>query len=353
MNIVLLSGARPNYMKLLPVYENLIKLNKYNVHIIHSGQHFDYNMSTIFFKEFNLDDKIIKINLESSKPNKQIAEIMIKLEDIFNSIKPILLVVFGDVNTTLAGALTANKMNIKIAHVESGLRSFDKMMPEEINRIIVDNLSNYHFVTEQSGVDNLIKENIVDNICLVGNTMIDTLMKYRNVAEKLDLYIKYNLPKNNYILVTLHRPSNVDNNDRFNDIINILLLLAGEYKILFAVHPRIKNKINICNDNIIITEPFGYVEFLHLMIYSGIIITDAGGISEEASILNVQCLTLRESTERPITCSLGTNHLVKNINDLIFDVKKYIGYKMDEINIPLWDGNAANRIIYHMCQDIA
>ena len=366
--IILIVGARPNFMKAYPIYRALS--NKYNLTLIHTGQHYDEKMSKIFFEEFNFPKPDIQLKIESNSKagnienelyientnidydciiNKllknnnlgQISEIRDKLIDEFIKINPDLVIVFGDITSTLSASLAAKSLNINIAHIESGLRSFDKEMPEEINRIIVDKLSDYYFITENSGITNLIKENITNNLFLVGNTMIDCLCLFLNKIEKLNTYKNYNLEKNNYYLITLHRPSNVDNYDNLNTIFEQIKVLAKNNKIIFPVHPRTKKNLNVDNLTIIIIiEPLGYFEFISLLKNCKAIITDSGGIQEEATYLNKQCFTLRKNTERPQTLTIngGTNILINDIDNL-----ELIDFK--DIKINLWDGKTSERIL--------
>ena len=360
-DIVLIVGTRPNFMKAAPLHEEFILDGKNNIRIVHTGQHYDYNMSDIFFEQLGLSSALVTpLNVGPASQNTQIANIMLKLEQEFNNKKPDLVIVFGDVTSTLAAALTCNKMNIKLAHVESGNRSFDKTMPEEINRIITDAISDFHFVAEPYAIDNLRNEGIAKNeiinkqhVFYVGNTMIDTLYKLKPAAEKLDIWKYYNLEQNEYILTTLHRPSNVDDETNLNIIFDAFKEVSKDRKIIFPIHPRKKDRIEkLIGDykNIILTEPLGYLEFMNLHINCGIIITDSGGLQEEATVLGKQCITLRPNTERYITCTHGTNYLLKDLDSKL--IVKHINMAFDinniknkEHNIPLWDGHASKRIV--------
>ena len=344
--IVLVVGTRPNFMKAFPVYEALKP--HFDLYLIHTGQHYDKNMSKIFFDELNFSDPDFYLNIKSRTQTSQLGEIITKLEDVLNTINPDLLIVFGDVTSTLAAALTANKMGIKLAHVEAGLRSYDMTMPEEVNRILTDNISDYLFVTEESGIENLIKIGISkDRIFLVGNTMIDSLIKYQDKIENTKYYESLKLEKNNYIVLTLHRPSNVDDNDYLKRIFNEIEKVAQKKRIIYPVHPRIKDKIkDIVSENIILIDPLGYLEFINLVSNSYCVITDSGGIQEETTFLNIPCLTLRSNTERPSTFveNGGTNKLVNMDN--LFD--EYKNLKINNIVIKqnnLFDGKASDRIL--------
>lgn len=355
--IVLIVGARPNFMKAFPVYQVL--KNNFELTLIHTGQHFDAKMSDIFFNQLGfpvpdvhldlesksrageLDSKLYVNNIEYLKDKNQVIEDLIdidfkklgqmgeiraKLEIEFEKIKPELVMVFGDVTSTLAASLAAKKLGIEIAHVESGLRSGDLTMPEEVNRILTDHITTYYFVTEQSGIDNLKNEGIEDNVYLVGNTMIDCLYMFKDKALETKYHEKIGLRSKEYILITLHRPSNVDNLDKLKEIFDDLFELAKNEKLVYPIHPRTKSnlekigyleKINL-NSNIILEEPLGYLEFTCLESNSKYVITDSGGIQEETTALNVPCFTLRENTERPSTLIVngGTNMLISDINKI-------------------------------------
>jgi UDP-N-acetylglucosamine 2-epimerase (non-hydrolysing) len=360
-SIALIVGTRPNFMKAAPLYEAFVADGKYYVYIVHTGQHYDYNMSDIFFEQLGLTTApVTSLNVGSATQNTQTANIMLRLEQEFNSNRPDLVVVFGDVTSTLAAGLTCNKMGIKVAHVESGNRSFDKTMPEEINRIITDNVCDYHFIAEPYAIENLRNERIIKNDVLtaqhafyVGNTMIDTLYKLKPTAEKLDVWRQYNLQPGQYVLTTLHRPSNVDDEQHLRIIIDAFKEISKVRKILFPVHPRKRERITkLIGDStgIILCEPLGYLEFMNLHINCGLLMTDSGGLQEEATVLGKPCITLRPNTERYITCTHGTNYLMKDLDtDLII---RYVNMAFDGISfnkqqkmIPLWDGHASERIV--------
>lgn len=347
--IFLIIGTRPNYIKAFPLYKSL-KTTKNDITLVHTGQHYDYNMNQIFFEELGIEKPDVFLETKSSSSMKHFCNIMIKLETLFLIEKPDLVVVFGDVNSSLAAALVANKMKIKLAHVESGLRSFDKEMPEENNRILIDNISNYLFVTEESGIKNLKKENIKNNIYLVGNTMIDTLYQNLDKIQKRNYYKNFNFNSHKYLLVTLHRPSNVDNDTIFKKNLTILNDISNDYKIIYPLHPRYKKRIDSFdikfNENMLLIDPCGYLDFINLMYNSYAVLTDSGGVQEETSALNVPCLTLRKNTERPITIKMGTNKLIDFSLELIKEeLENLKTYDRDVlVKIPLWDGFASNRI---------
>jgi UDP-N-acetylglucosamine 2-epimerase (non-hydrolysing) len=353
--IYLVGGARPNFMKVAPLIKELEK-NKIPYKLIHTGQHYDYNMSKVFFDDLGIPEPDFHLGVGSGTHAEQTAQIMVEFEKIVNQGNPALVIVVGDVNSTIACALVAKKLFVKVAHIEAGLRSFDMRMPEEINRILTDRISDYLFTTERSGMENLKTEGVpLEKIFFVGNIMIDTLFMNLAKAEKTEYFRNLGLKKGSYALLTLHRPSNVDDKEHLLEILKIINYLKEKIKIFFPAHPRtVKNlkDFGIYNrldkdQNIAITEPVGYLEFLNLMSNSRIILTDSGGIQEEASVLNIPVLTLRENTERPITINQGTNVLVgrdfkkakKYIDKILTDkIKK-------KTQIKYWDGHTAERIV--------
>ncbi|MHB8336544.1 MAG: non-hydrolyzing UDP-N-acetylglucosamine 2-epimerase [Ignavibacteriaceae bacterium] len=368
MKIISVVGARPNFMKMAPIHKAFEKFksekskvkgeiaihnSQLTIHhlICHTGQHYDEKMSKVFFNNLELPKPDFYLGVGSGSHAEQTAKVMIEFEKVLLQEKPDLVMVYGDVNSTVACSLVAAKMGVKIAHIESGLRSFDRTMPEEINRIVTDHLADYLFVTEKSGVENLKKEGICeDKIFFVGNTMIDSLIHYLFKAEKSDVLKTYSLQPTAYILVTLHRPSNVDDVENVKQIINMLNKLSEKRKIIFPVHPRTKSvlqSLNLSlNPKLILTDPIGYIDFLALMKNAELVITDSGGIQEETTYLGVQCITVRDNTERPITVEIGTNNLIGT--DLV-DVEnmaiKILNGEKKGSNMPeLWDGNTAQRI---------
>lgn len=348
-------GARPNFMKVAPIDRAFRKYENVNHLILHTGQHYDKNMSKIFFEDLELPQPSEYLGIGSGTHAEQTAKVMIEFEKIIDKVKPDLVIVVGDVNSTVACTLVSVKKGIPVAHVEAGLRSFDRTMPEEINRIVTDSISDFLFVTEKSGIDNLKKEGIADNkIYFVGNVMIDSLKYHLEKSENSKIVSDLNLEKQKYILVTLHRPSNVDDENILKQIAKMFSDLPIGYKIVFPVHPRTKkmfeeynltNHLNL-NDRIKLTEPIGYLDFLSLMKNAKMVITDSGGIQEETTYLQIPCITMRKNTERPITIEVGTNILCGNDFEMIkTEAEKIAGGKNKLGNIPeLWDGNAANRI---------
>lgn len=352
--IYLVAGARPNFMKIAPLIKEFQRVN-IKFKLIHTGQHYDYNMSKIFFEDLGIPEPDIYLNVGSGTHAVQTAKIMIEFENVLIKEEPSLVVVVGDVNSTIACALVAQKLHIRIAHIEAGLRSFNREMPEEINRLLTDQISDFLFVTEKSGVRNLKREGVnIEKIFFVGNIMIDTLVMNLEKAKKLKQLEKYNLKKKDFALITLHRPSNVDVKENLEKMVKIIEVLQEKIKVFFPIHPRTKKNLekfdlekNFEDMNIILSNPIGYLEFLNLMMNSKLILTDSGGIQEEASYLKIPILTARQGTERPITVEEGTNVIIGN--DLT-KARKYIEqiisntYKKGK-DIEKWDGKAAERIV--------
>lgn len=354
IKIISVVGARPNFMKIAPLHRVFLKQRESVNHLIcHTGQHYDERMSEIFFKDLEMPEPDFYLGAGSGSHAEQTARIMIEFEKIVLQEKPDLVIVAGDVNSTIACSLVAVKLGIKTAHIEAGLRSFDRRMPEEINRILTDSISDYLFVTEESGITNLVNEGVgKEKIFFVGNTMIDSLVYFLNKAEKSDVISKYGLKPSEYCLITLHRPSNVDSASFLKELLGVLNSLAEKVRIVFPVHPRTMKNIeaaelkNNLNRHLFLTEPAGYIEFLALIKNAGLIITDSGGIQEESTYLGVQCITVRENTERPITVKLGTNWLIgtnlQKVKEAALDI---INGKIKRGTIPpLWDGHTAERI---------
>ncbi|MBI2966748.1 MAG: UDP-N-acetylglucosamine 2-epimerase (non-hydrolyzing) [Bacteroidetes bacterium] len=353
--ILIVAGTRPNFVKITRFKKITLKYPLLEFKIAHTGQHYDDRLSDIFFRQFDLVPDFF-LNISSRSPASQVAEIMMRLEKVADRYKPDLIMVPGDVNSTLAAALTANKMNIKLAHIESGLRSFDTSMPEEFNRIITDRLSDYLFVTEQSGIDHLLREGKQrENIYFTGNTMIDTLIAFRKQIDRSDVLKKLNTGKEKYLLMTMHRPSNVDSRKGLRKLVRIITRITGGYKVVFPAHPRTVKNLKqyrlfgtlLANKNLILSGPMDYFSFQKLVSGSFAVITDSGGIQEETTFLGIPCLTLRENTERPVTVSMGTNELIQFDEDIICrkisSIEKGL-YKKGKIP-PLWDGKATERIM--------
>ncbi len=356
MKIVNVVGTRPNFIKIAPLVSEIKKHNEIRQILVHTGQHYDGEMSKFFFDDLSIPKPDINLGIGSSSDITQTAKIMLEFEKVIIKEKPDLVVVVGDVNSTLAAALTAVKCGVKIAHVESGLRSFDTTMPEETNRLLTDQIADFLFTTEKSGNKNLIKEGISKNkIFFVGNVMIDSLLSHKKKAQKSKILSKLKLVENNYVVLTLHRPSNVDNKKSFEYILDILNEIQKNIKIIFPVHPRTFKNLKNFNllssierqKNIILTEPIGYLDFMKLMINSRFVLTDSGGIQEETTVLGIPCITMRNNTERPVTVEQGTNILISTQKSNILQAaNKLLKRASFKPKIPpLWDGKAAQRIV--------
>lgn len=352
--IISVVGARPNFMKVAPIHKAFQKYNGTVKHLIcHTGQHYDKKMSKVFFEDLEMPQPDFYLGVGSGSHAEQTANVMIEFEKVLLKEKPDLVIVVGDVNSTVACSLVAAKLHIKVAHVEAGLRSFDRDMPEEINRLLTDAISDYLFVTEETGLENLENEGIPkEKVFFVGNVMIDSLVYYLPKTEKSNILNEYDLKPSNYILVTLHRPSNVDSKEFLENLVKLFDVLSKERKIIFPVHPRTRKNLSDAgydakiNKNIILTEPIGYIDFLTLTKNAELIITDSGGIQEESTYMGVQCITVRDNTERPITVKIGTNQLIgTDLKEVEEAALKILNGNLKSGIIPeLWDGKAAERI---------
>ncbi|MCO6474660.1 MAG: UDP-N-acetylglucosamine 2-epimerase (non-hydrolyzing) [Melioribacteraceae bacterium] len=322
--------------------------------ICHTGQHYDEKMSKIFFDDLELPKPNYYLGVGGGSHAEQTARIMIEFEKVLIKESPDAIIVVGDVNSTIACGLTAKKLGVSLIHVEAGLRSFDMDMPEEINRILTDRISDLLFVTEKSGIENLLREGTPEeNIHFVGHVMIDSLVYYLPKIKNSKILEEMNLSAGEFVLVTLHRPSNVDEKEPLEKLVQFFNRIAEKRKVVFPVHPRTKNNLkrydldNLINDDVILCDPIGYLDFQNLLMNCGVVITDSGGIQEESTYLGVQCITLRNSTERPITSEVGTNQVVGTDLDKAYAVfEKIIGGDIKQGSIPeLWDGRAAERIV--------
>ena len=356
MKIINIVGARPNFMKIAPLMDVYKTCPEIDPILVHTGQHYDEKMSSLFFDELSIPKPDINLGIGSASHAVQTAEIMKAFEIVVAEQKPDLVIVVGDVNSTIACGLVAVKMGIKLAHVEAGLRSFDRTMPEEINRLLTDSISDLLFCSEQSGVDNLRKEGIPEEkIFLAGNVMIDTLQKNREEAEKSVILDKLRLNGDGFAVMTLHRPANVDNSQVFGQILDALEIIQKDIPIIFPIHPRTKNNLLSTAlgrrvqemPGLRLIDPLGYLDFLKLMSNAYVVLTDSGGIQEETTILKVPCLTLRENTERPVTTEYGSNQLVGIDTEKIISAYEQVanGVNMDYKVPPLWDGRTAERIV--------
>lgn len=348
--IINVVGARPNFVKMAPIVKEMKRKGLEQI-LVHTGQHYDRKMSDVFFTDLDFPEPDIYLKAGSASHAVQTADIMLKFEQVCLERKPALVVVSGDINSTLACALTAAKLQIPVAHIESGLRSFDRTMPEEINRIMTDHLSDFLFITEKSGLNNLIHEGIDPSKMFdVGNTMIDSLKEYLPLAKKQKAFQKFNLREGQYGLVTLHRPANVDNANVLIEIADTLANIDKELPLIFPIHPRTQKMMaqqGVSWGGIQLVEPLGYLEFLSLMSDAKIVFTDSGGIQEETASLNVPCVTVRENTERPVTVEHGGNIIAGCSGASIFRAyEKLMSQPLKpEKEILLWDGRAAQRVV--------
>ena len=360
MKIINVVGARPNFMKIAPIIE---AMNRYPTQIrhilVHTGQHYDQKMSKVFFDELGMPMPDIDLGIGSGSHAEQTARIMVEFEKVCMRERPDMVIVVGDVNSTMACTITAKKLGIRVGHVEAGLRSRDMNMPEEINRLCTDVLCDALFITDRIAGQNLKAEGVSDEkIFFVGNVMIDTLLKHKEMARKLTLRKDLGLEPGSYATLTLHRPSNVDDRAVLSEILDALSDISKETPIVFPIHPRTRKMADQFGLNhfftsgrkvegIWLTEPLGYLEFLHLNMNAKMIMTDSGGLQEESTVLGVPCITLRHNTERPITCEEGTNIVVGNSRDKILGAAQQVlsgqfhGGKIPE----KWDGKAAERIV--------
>jgi UDP-N-acetylglucosamine 2-epimerase (non-hydrolysing) len=355
MNVFLIAGARPNFMKIAPIYHASLLHPRIRCTIVHTGQHYDYEMSQAFFNDLMLPEPNYFLDSGSGTHAVQTSKIMIAFEDLCRVKHPDLVIVVGDVNSTMACSIVAKKLLIQVAHVEAGLRSFDLAMPEEINRMVTDAISDYFFVTEESGVRNLLHEGKAPSrIHLVGHVMVDNLLHQLNILKNSQAseFPRYPLKMKHpaYAFLTLHRPSNVDSHDVFREIADALNTIAQEISIFFPVHPRTRKMItgygiNLC-ENIILLPPLGFRESLFLWKDAAMVLTDSGGLQEETTALGKPCLTLRDNTERPITVEMGSNTLAGTRRDTILQAYKAVkdGGREEFAIPPMWDGKASERI---------
>ncbi len=390
IKVILIAGARPNFMKIAPIIRSIKKHNqsindsRFTIQeiLVHTGQHYDYEMSKVFFEDLDLPEPDVYLEVGSGSHAEQTGQIMIKFEKVLLKERPDLVIVVGDVNSTLASALASVKLHIPVAHVEAGLRSFDRTMPEEINRLLTDAISDYLFTPSPDADENLKKEGIPESkIFLVGDVMVDSLLLNLEKARKSKILEKLGLRKSSsddcpltidYSLLTLHRPSNVDDKDSFLKIITALTEIARRLPIIFPVHLRTRKQIEsfglqpyfinaLANERrpttidggVCLLDPLGYLDFLNLMMHAKCVLTDSGGIQEETTVLGIPCLTLRDTTERPITISQGTNVLVGNDTQKIIDeaFKILDGKKKQGKVYELWDGKTAQRVVNIIVND--
>ena len=354
MKIAAVVGARPNFVKIAPIMAALRDRPEARTTLIHTGQHYDVQMSDAFFANLDIPTPDINLDVRSGTAAAQIAEVMQRLEPVLAESRPDVVVVVGDVNSTIAAALTAVKLGIPVAHVEAGLRSFDRSMPEEINRVLTDSISDLLFTTEPAANENLAREGIrADRVHFAGNVMIDTLFRYRERAEQSPILATLGLHPGAYVALTLHRPSNVDSAEALGRMLAALARIQSDIPVVFPVHPRTRQRLAAVNGSLPslpglrLVEPLPYLDFLCLMAHARCVLTDSGGIQEETTALGVPCLTLRTSTERPITVTRGTNRIVGVEPDAIVAAWRQVADgRWPAGELPeLWDGKAAERIV--------
>ncbi|MDX2153915.1 MAG: UDP-N-acetylglucosamine 2-epimerase (non-hydrolyzing) [Bryobacteraceae bacterium] len=346
MKILHVVGARPNFMKMAPLMHELQRRgDSCRQILIHTGQHYDQKMSDVFFRELGMPEPDINLEVGSGTHAAQTAQIMMRFEPVLTEHRPDWVVVPGDVNSTLACALVAVKLGFRVAHVEAGLRSFDRTMPEEINRILTDQISDLLFTPSADADENLRREGVAEEkIRLVGNLMIDTLVRLLPQAEEAWPAVRAGFGvEGQYGMVTLHRPSNVDDAGVLGGLVESLNRVAEEIPLVFPVHPRTAHRLAGVSERVRLVEPLGYLAFLAAQRNATVVITDSGGIQEETTFLGVPCLTLRENTERPVTITHGTNRLVRVGEDMAKIVRFALSEKKSRAPVPLWDGRAAVR----------
>lgn len=356
MKIVNVVGARPNFMKVAPIMDAFRRAPSIQPLLVHTGQHYDERMSDLFFRDLGIPEPDINLEVGSGGHAKQTAEIMTRFEPVMLEHRPDAVLVVGDVNSTIACGIVAVKLGIKLIHVEAGLRSGDRSMPEEINRVLTDSISDLLFCTERSGMENLAREGVSPQKCyLVGNCMVDTLLRNLERARESDILERLGLAERGYVVVTLHRPSNVDDPGALARLLDVFEEVQRDFKIVFPVHPRTRQRL--ADDtlrarveampNLVLLEPAGYLDFVRLCDAARLVLTDSGGIQEETTIMGVPCITLRENTERPVTCELGTNQLAGNDPKRVLAAyRRVLDGKAGKGSIPpLWDGRAAERIV--------
>ncbi|QIH38951.1 UDP-N-acetylglucosamine 2-epimerase (non-hydrolyzing) [Flavobacterium sp. Sr18] len=355
MKITIVAGARPNFIKIAPIIKAIEKKQgegaKISYRLVHTGQHYDKNLSDTFFEELNIPEPNVNLEVKSGSQSVQTAAIMVAFEQELLQNPCDLVLVVGDVNSTMACAIVAKKINIKLTHVEAGIRSGDMTMPEEINRIVTDSITDYFFTTSIWAGENLLKYGAdSSNIHLIGNVMIDTLYQNLNRISAPIFWNEFSLETKNYIILTLHRPSNVDEEQSLIQLLQGIDKMVGDKKVIFPIHPRTKailGETNLNLKNILFVEPQGYLNFMFLIKNSFAVITDSGGISEETTVLGIPCFTMRNNTERPETETIGTNTLVgTSVNNLNKMFGEFLQNGPRKSGIPeLWDGNASERII--------
>lgn len=355
MRITLIAGARPNFMKIAPII-HAIKCSqsegkKFSFRLVHTGQHYDKQMSGTFFEELNIPQPDVNLGCGGGSQAEQAAAIMVKFEQDLLANPTDLVMVVGDVTSTMACSLVAKKLGVKVAHVEAGIRSYDLSMPEEINRMVTDSIADYFFTTTHWATNNLLSAGIKkERIFFVGNVMIDTLLANMDRFRKPEEYDRLSLKEKGYIVLTMHRPGNVDEAEKLKRTMFEIVKNVNEMPVVFPIHPRtakIFADLGIETDNLKVIPPLGYLEFNYLVKHAMAVITDSGGITEETTVMHIPCMTLRDNTERPETCEVGTNSLVgTDPNNIRPELEKLLSGNWKKGEIPeLWDGHAAERII--------
>ena len=356
LQVLSVVGARPNFIKIAPIAHELAKCPGIEHVLVHTGQHYDANMADWFFRDLDVPEPDFNLDVGSGSHAQQTAAIMVRLERVLLDCGPDLVLVVGDVNSTLAGTLVAAKLNLTVAHVEAGLRSFDRTMPEEVNRVITDALSAYLFVPSRDAGQNLIREGISpDRIHFVGNVVIDTLLRHIDQATAADVPSRYGLRSRQYALLTLHRPSNTDTPAVLAQILEALAEVQDLLPVVLPLHPRTAKRLRefglwgraTALPRLVLMEPLPYVDFLSLVAHARLVMTDSGGIQEETTVLGIPCLTLRPNTERPITVTQGTNRVIGNSpGRIVSECHLALRREGKSGQIPeLWDGHAASRIV--------
>ncbi|MFH1559941.1 MAG: UDP-N-acetylglucosamine 2-epimerase (non-hydrolyzing) [Chloroflexota bacterium] len=382
LKLLLVAGARPNFMKIAPIIRAIRAWNAtgssgkrtLEYTLLHTGQHYDYEMSAVFFQELDLPEPDVHMEVGSASHGEQTARVLMGIEKLLQERPPDLVMVVGDVNSTLAGALAAVKLHIPVAHVEAGLRSFDRRMPEEINRLLTDAISDYLFTTSEEAADNLAREGVPrEKVFFVGNVMIDNLRFFQAKLPSMNRPMPFGLGGREYVLATLHRPSNVDVPSVLRGLLDALDEISARAPVIFPAHPRTAKAIAdlglpvmeaadlakaIPHTGVHMTRPLGYIDFLHLMIHAKLVLTDSGGVQEETTVLGVPCLTLRDATERPVTVNEGTNKVIgirpSTIVEEALKVLKADAGDREALSLPrMWDGRAAERIVQILAQRCA